>query len=376
VLNRAKVLCELEHISSDIFRDISDEFNGAMAMWRAIERNAVLATAVRMADFRVPLPVWNGAIGQRYSVDAHRDSYKTLCAIDGSQVYPDRHQGVACFLINIGTVVISYGIEGRKVLLESNPVVCDGNDELSARCSIVDVVNCRRQEYEFLAGVSMMARLKRDCIPGEQILLLFDGSLIFWHLDSKDTALRLEFLSRYCASLDALRNLQVAYAGYISVPHNKDLVNVLRFAAQEGIGKEHAHVSLDHILDVHICDFFLEPSTRSTVFKHTSQLSLSYPEPLQPHFFYLHVGSEIARVEIPAWIAQQEELVDILAGMVLDNALKGRGYPVVLAESHEQAVVKGPDREFFYHLIQKIGLDKHHHVALSQKSIKKRVMSI
>ncbi len=62
--------------------------------------------------------------------------------------------------------------------------------------------------------------------------------------------------------------------------------------------------------------------------------------------------------------------------MILDNTLKGRGYPFVLAEPNEQAVGKGADRDFFNHLIQKIGVDKHRHIALSQKSVKKRGIGI
>jgi len=376
LLDHAKVLLELEHISSSIFKDVSDEFNQAQAIWQTIAHNELFLAAVQTSDFDVPLSEWHGKIGQYYAVDAKKIKSKTLIAVDGSQIYPDRHQGSTCFLINIGLVVISYGIEGRKVLFESNPMVFDGDDELSTRGYALDVVNCRREEHEFLTGVAIASKLKKECIPDEQLLLLFDGSLIFWHLESKDSMLRLEFLSRYCASLDALYKLQVPYAGYISVPRNKDLVNLLRFAVQEEFFKENIHVLLDHILDVHVCSFFLEPYTRSTVFKHKSKLSLSYPEHIQPYFFYIHVGSEIARIEIPAWIAADENLVDTLAGMILDNTLKGRGYPVVLAESHEQAVVKGADRDFFYHLIQKIGLDKHRHIALSQKSVKKRGIGI
>ena len=130
------------------------------------------------------------------------------------------------------------------------------------------------------------------------------------------------------------------------------------------------------MLDVHISHFFLSPYTRTVVFKHQAKLCDLYPSNVRPYFFYLHVGSEIARVEIPAWIALNNDYVDDIASMILDNSLKGRGYPVVLAEAHEQAVVKGPDRDFFYHLIQKVGFDRHRNVLISQKSVKKRGIGI
>ena len=95
-----------------------------------------------------------------------------------------------------------------------------------------------------------------------------------------------------------------------------------------------------------------------------------------PAFVYLDVGSEIARVEMPKWVAEDCWLLDKLCGVAIDQARKGNGYPVCLAEAHEQAVVKGADREFFYHLLQKIGVDKNRRMTLSRKSIKKRIVNV
>lgn len=79
---------------------------------------------------------------------------------------------------------------------------------------------------------------------------------------------------------------------------------------------------------------------------------------------------------MPAWIARDEQRVDMIARIVIDQSNKGRGYPVALAEAHEQAVVKGPDREFFYHLICKLGMEQRQRVRVSQKSLKKRGIGI
>ena len=81
-------------------------------------------------------------------------------------------------------------------------------------------------------------------------------------------------------------------------------------------------------------------------------------------------------MEIPAWIARDQELLDRISRLLLDQAHKGNGYPVVLAEAHEQAVVKGPDRDFFYHLIQKLGIEKQRRITISPKSLKKRGIGI
>lgn len=363
---------ELEQVSSRLFLDISGEFDTARTVWQAITKNQSFLSAVLEANFQVPLPVWQGELGQAVVVDPGRINKSTLVAVDGSQIYPDRHQGSSCFLINIGSVVLSYGIAGRRVKFCSDPQVFVGEDDAYIQGSLVDFVNCRREELEFDVGIKLMNNLKEDSVPDERLLLLVDGSLIFWHLESKDPVVRITFLSRYCAALEALYSSQLLCAGYISLSRNKDLVNLIRFAIKSGMFHGPVCESLDHLIDTHIAQFFLVPGTRSAVFKHRAKFCDLYPEKVRPYFFYLHVGSEIARIEIPAWIASNELYVDDIASMILDNSLKGRGYPVVLAEAHEQAVVKGPDRDFFYHLIQKVGFDSHRNVLISQKSAKKR----
>ena len=107
-----------------------------------------------------------------------------------------------------------------------------------------------------------------------------------------------------------------------------------------------------------------------------SDICAEYPAHLQPHFFYLHVGSEIVRIEIPAWIAQSELYVNTISRIILDQCTKGNGYPVLIAEAHEQAVVKGPDRDFFYHVITKLGIERNQRLFASAKSVKKRGIGI
>lgn len=376
MLDRSKLMHELENVSSRLFIDISGELDLARVVWQSIVKNQSFLAAVTQADFHAPLPLWQGELGQEVPVDPHRICSSTLVAVDGSQIYPDRHQGSSCFLINIGSVVLSYGIPGRRVTFSSEPQVFVGDDESYVHGSLVDFVNCRREELEFDTGIALMSKLKPTCTPEERLLLLVDGSLIFWHLEAKDPVVRITFLSRYCASLETLYNQQHFCAGYISLPKNKDLVNLLRFAIKSGMFHGSSCKSLDHVLDVHISHFFLSPYTRTVVFKHQAKFCDLYPSNVRPYFFYLHVGSEIARVEVPAWIALNNDYVDDIASMILDNSLKGRGYPVVLAEAHEQAVVKGPDREFFYHLLQKVGFDRHRNILISQKSVKKRGIGI
>ncbi|MEN9238941.1 MAG: DNA double-strand break repair nuclease NurA, partial [Thermostichus sp. DG_1_6_bins_120] len=97
------------------------------------------------------------------------------------------------------------------------------------------------------------------------------------------------------------------------------------------------------------------------------------------HCCYLNVGGgslgevEIARLEFPAWVAQDKELLQRALAGVLSQVQKGFGYPVALAEAHHLAVVRGGDRQRFFALIEqellRTGL---HQVAVSPKEARKR----
>ncbi|MBI4198713.1 MAG: DNA double-strand break repair nuclease NurA, partial [Chloroflexi bacterium] len=69
-------------------------------------------------------------------------------------------------------------------------------------------------------------------------------------------------------------------------------------------------------------------------------------------FFYLNAGEEIARVEVPAWVAQNEPLLGLAHALVLDQCRRGLGYPAAIMEAHEQAVINGSDREFFRQMVE------------------------
>jgi hypothetical protein len=377
MLNRAKVMKELQARSADLFIDRSHEYNLARACWERIVANPHFIDKVRALPTPWLIPSWQGPLDRTVAIAPLNNPYRVV-AIDGSQIYPDRHQGTACFLINIGTVDITYGLNVPQVYFDTQPFVYVGKDHADEIEASADLVNCRRQELELVAG------LERSKLIAEQLAqkpmpyaFLFDGSLIFWHLESKEQDLKDAFLGRYLGLLHELYNQQVICAGYISLPKNKELVNLMRIElcnfVIEGCTQ---HQIVDHLVDTAIASFFLPARARTTVFASNAKIGALYPDHLKPYFFYLNVETEIARVEIPTWIAHNEQLVDGIAALLLDQSLKGHGYPLVLAEAHEQAVVKGPDRDFFYQLIAKVGIEQKQRLFMSQKSIKKRGMGI
>ena len=90
------------------------------------------------------------------------------------------------------------------------------------------------------------------------------------------------------------------------------------------------------------------------------------------YFFYLRVDDEIARIEVPEWVAKDEGLLNLAHTLVLDQCQRGHGYPVALSEAHEQAVVTGADRENFWALVESSLVEEHLPTPTSAKSQSKR----
>lgn len=372
MLDHAKVLKALDTIKSELFADASQEISIARESFARIVQDPLFQEKAHAISSPWVIPSWQGSIDQVFSVSFLNEPYQVI-SVDGSQVYPDRHQGTACYLINVGSIYIPYGLPERRFDCRTEPFVYAGRNEDELEDNPMDVVNAKRQEFELKTGYDLCLSYPQN-VP---TAFLFDGSLIFWHLASKSSQLKETYMARYLGLMYQFYNKRILYGGYISLSKGKDLVNLLRIElCNFAVNNCTAHKVMDHITDNVVAGFFLKPFERTTVFKSNAPICAEYPDRLAPYFFYLHVGHEIARIEIPEWIAQDSNYTDTIARIMLDQAIKGNGYPVAIAEAHEQAVVKGPDRDFFYLIINKLACDEKKRMALSLKSLKKRISAI
>ena len=377
MLNRAKLIKCLSEVSDNLFVDYSDEYERALEMWQKICSDSTFLDKVKACKSSWILPFWYEELNTVFDVNK-TDGYYSVVAVDGSQVYPDRHHGVACFLINIGTVYLSYNTRSSSSCeLKSLPYVfLPDESDFPGDGFSSEYVDSKRQELELLAGLEGALEYKKNDSSNDSILLL-DGSLIFWHLDSYGVETKNYFLSKYINLLDQMKKNNIVVASYISLPKSKELVNLIRLGlCNFDPSKYNSSCSVDHLVDASIVSSYLLPGKRTAVFKNNSNISKTYPEELIPHFFYLNVGDEVVRVEIPSWIAFDRALVDKVASACLDQSIKGKGYPVCLAESHEQAVIKGADRDFFFQVIDTLGIGKKRKIVYSQKSLKKKRLGI
>ncbi len=375
MLDKPKVLQALQKVSETLFLDLSDELSLAQKVWLEIQNDSTFAYKVQQAHAPWLIPSWFDQLSTTYLIEAQKENYHVL-SVDGSQIYPDRHQGTSCYLINLGSVHIHYNGERARVNLQSQPHVFVPQNEQEVIESSLDNVNCKRQDFELLDSYHLIESLANGA-DTDHTVLLFDGSLIFWHLEGKEQTMKEEYLNRYILSLYKIYQTQTLMAGYISMPKSKELVNLIKLSLSDfdPVNNDN-HKKVEHVIDAHIARYFLPPFHHSIMFKSHSLITEHYPHILKPYFFYINTGHEIARIEIPQWIAFNQSHIKKLVSVILDQTQKGHGYPVCLAEAHEQAVVKGPDREFFYHLIQKIGFDQQQRLVFSQKSMKKRGIGI
>lgn len=312
----------------------------------------------------------------------------TVVAADGSQIASSHHEVVPAYLINIATIVLHYGT-GERAALRSTPTVFYRDEDLyidfgGQRVQVVgDILGMRRtlMEFQSLAQQALGAHAS-----GHRTCAMADGSLILWQLESKpqdyQQASREEFLSY----LEQMRQRRIPVCGYISRPRSRDVLNTLRVGLCPEVAPNcdrcpYTHLprlpcaEIEGISDRRLFAQLLQPGERTQVFDSSSRILSSYGEH-RIGFFYLHVGSEIVRIEVPYWVASDPELLHLVHAVAYDQADKGMGYPVTLAEAHQHAVVRGADRDLFYDMITTILLRRGVHTAMSPKNLRKRRMTV
>lgn len=334
----------------------------------------------------------------------------TVVATDGSQIFPDRHIEPTYFLLNIGRVAFQYGTTESPVLDAVPDLRFPDNldahfDEVMATMT-TEVVSALRDEQELRELLSLSRTARRVDRP---IVALADGTLIRWMLRGmQNREVEQALIQRYTRMLQSFMDDDLPIGSYISMPGNTEVVNLLRHylgeldddppgdaapgrfqppASGDGVSgarapdvgsagatdepadpatdpatdpaADGADPPLTGLLDRHVFAATLAPGERSALFGSTSHIQREYPPGNEICYFYLHVPvsehqSEIARVEVPAWVADRPDIVGLIHAVVLRECSKGGGYPLILSEAHERAVIRGPEREAFQHLLDRM----------------------
>lgn len=382
MLDRAKLMHAFAKVQQELFEDDPARLTTVLEAWERLQHTVVLQERVRALRSLLPISLWQTELASVFPI-TRIDGY-TVVASDGSQVYPDRHMpGQSCFLINIGYAQLHYGARSGASF-RSEPYIFTAHNVLPAyghSSFSSELVDFKREELEFAALYELAGEQRAgDCVS------LVDGSLIFWHLESGSSSVGAHFLKAYLFYLERFYAARMAIAGYISFPKTKDLSLLVRAVlctqSDPALIANHDEsitcpcAQAQAVIDTTLVRSMLAPGERTTLFRSGAKVADAYPEHLRPYFCYMHVGQEIARLEVPAWVAHDPLVLERVCAVALDQSRKGYGYPVSLAEAHEQAVVKGPDREFFYHVLMKLGMARSWVMESSQKSLKKKRIGI
>ena len=298
-----------------------------------------------------------------------------VAAVDGSHIDVDRHLPVACYLLNFGGCVLTYGSQPDASLF-SQPHLATSPEELY----LSDPKNPNGEEMisgpllglvRTVRELETLANTVEQCPPGLPVLALVDGSLVLWGLSGKAFPAYVSDAIIRDGLLPAMKRLKqlaearpVALAAYVSYPRSTEVVNAVRCSlcphelgvcAQSCNNRRSTQQpcnGANDFLDRDLFQRLLEPGWRSPVYMTNSSVSReSYDDDNKVFFFYVNTGQEIGRVEVPRWVAKNETLLSLAHGLVWDQCQRGQGYPVAISESHEQAVVTAGDRRVFRRML-------------------------
>jgi len=303
-------------------------------------------------------------LGQIQSISPITTPHIVL-ATDGSQIAPSRHEIAYCYLINIGRVAIYYN-SGIYPLLDNVPEVFYKTEDLyKARQWGIQTeqwMTLKRTVAENVA-LANLAIATIGSYPHSPMLAFSDGALVHWELDEIPADARSQLLPDILAAWDDLKSQRIPLAGYISAPRAAEATNFLRLQICPFEQPDcHTHCStkpldsapcsqIQPLRDGTLWSRLLKVGECSPLWKSQARILQEYGEH-QIYFCYLHVGTEISRIEMPAWTALDPEMRSQALQIIFAQVQKGYGYPVVLAEAHNQAVVTGSDRRRFFAILE------------------------
>jgi hypothetical protein len=295
----------------------------------------------------------------------------TLMAVDGSQVYPNRHDIAPYFLINVGSIVLRQG-SGQAPQIDTRPTIyfqdADIYDDAGRLCR-PEFVNSERarQELDMLValGEQECAALGGDVT--RPLLALNDGPLLPWQPQRRRTrgesAEDDPQFSHFVKQMDRLCQLHVIPLGYVDRPSSANLLRTLELThlPLDGIDRRTVRHGEYRLLTDRLLFANLASNERTGLFVSTSELNTRLQQAgggrggYQVGFFYMNVARPapadqrqrpaIARVELPTWdwVIRDPAMLDLVQSAVYADSALTR-YPYTLARAHELAVIGTVER--------------------------------
>lgn len=277
---------------------------------------------------------------------------QALLAADGSQVNPDRHDAFEFGVVNVGVFRLCPGqAQAPQEIVRSHLLYFEDLEQPDGPLTeeivaLMRDLNERRVLAELAAG------------EAPPVVTLTDGPLELFR-EPKDRPQFQRLFQDYLDELHKLAALGAVTAGYVDRPRSDLVVRLLELTVLPDDRLEQAGQVrlLPGIVDTGLYENQLQPGERSPVFAIQSPSARRFEGVLALHFFYLNVGRPrqpyLTRVEIPAWVATNPPLLQLLHAVLVAQCqqIGNRPYPYAIHRAHEVAVVSRMEKEHLQNMI-------------------------
>lgn len=275
-----------------------------------------------------------------------------IFAVDGSNTEIDRHISQPYYLLNIASVEISYDGKNSNFSYQTYPYIYL-DEELFSKKEAQAIKNPseisrERQTKEYM---TILNYVERSQIESSLRIVLYDGNLIDWTQDRQS----LRFGRRANPELERIFNTakekNIAICGFISMPKNSIISNLYRIYNCEkprinckecGDEEKRECEKIERIKDVFLFSH-LKEGQHSNIF-YTLGREFDELNDNDIAFVYLATGYEVARVEIPVYVAKNRDWLEKCIGAIYHQCQIGFGYPISLTHAHEFSAISQQDR--------------------------------
>lgn len=351
--------------------------------WEAIA--AALALADEKADKKIyqsarPL-TQNTALNAAIPAPAPPER-ATIIATDGSQIMPDRHAAHLYYLINIGGVIYHHG-SGNAPDSFSEPDLHYPKElhEIATFVSTSGEVSVARDLREIGTLAQKTWEHRHEKRP---LLAILDQRLLYWPIGGDDDKSSIE-VRKWMRSMTKIKDSNGLLAGYIDRPMTTAVITLLKTLQGAETADSFDWKTLGKrsnsggISDGVLFSYLLKPGERSAIFTHISPRNTEFAEfdaGNQVCFFFMNPGIDgrsIARIDIPLWVAEDEEAVTAVHALIYDQCQIIGDYPYAIARADEMAVVGRQDNQELNFMIdlkmQEHGIDLSMTAKMGSKSL-------
>ena len=336
---------------------------------------------LRKIDAARKIDEWRrGAVPRGNRLDERRQNSRVvpnavLIAADGSQIFPDRNAATLYYLLNIGVIVFREG-SAQAPTCDSQPQLFYTTEDLydaDGQLRTEEYVGSQRNRLE-LAALVDLATAERQALGGDlgvPIIVLIDGPLLPWIRSNADNERILnQEIDYFVGQMERLRSVQAIPVGYIDRPRSAYVLRILELLDLPLTGITREALRFGKFVDLTDGQLFesLLPGERTGLFMPNSKTNERYQARSAKNgekgdsitFCYANMArpgrnedAEIARLEVPGWVAEHTDWLELAQAVIAANCEPGP-FPYVLARAHELALVGEEERAALDELLSQV----------------------